>query len=213
MKQAALDHFYKVDPVLHKVALQVGPLFLTSSNNYFESLSSAIIGQQLSDKVGTVIFERFKNLFPQQNISPELVLQMEGALIKSVGTSNSKVRSLKDLALHVTDGRINLQKLPELSDQEVVATLTQVKGIGPWTAEMFLMFSLGREDIFSAGDLGLLRGIQKLYGIEKELNREELTEFSQKWSPFRTYAARVLWKSLDLGKATAKAPSKNPRRV
>lgn len=170
---------------------------LTKSKDYFKSLCREIIGQQLSGKVAEVIFERFIKLFPNKIPSPEKVLRLEDLQLRTVGMSWSKVKFLKDLAEKVNCGVLDLDKLNNLSDAEVTRELSQVKGIGPWTAEMFLMFSLAREDVFSLGDLGLKRAIQKMYKLKREPSKRYMERISRKWSPYRTYVCLILWHSID----------------
>ncbi|MCK5255547.1 MAG: DNA-3-methyladenine glycosylase 2 family protein, partial [Deltaproteobacteria bacterium] len=192
-----LSHFKKVDPVLYSIAKEVGPVedfTVRESSDYFRSLCREIVGQQLSGKVANVIFDRFVKLFPKQEVTPENILKIPDEDIRNVGMSWSKVKFVKDLAQKVIDGTLDVANLNKLNDQQVMEQLMQVKGIGPWTAEMFLMFTLGREDIFSAGDLGLKNAIIKLYNLEKP-SQEEILAISKEWSPYRTYASRVLWKT------------------
>ncbi len=190
-----------VDPVLSdalhrlKDEKDLGP---RKSPDYFADLCEAIINQQLSDKAAATIFGRFVLLFPNKILSPEVLLQLPEDKIRAVGTSWNKVHFLQSLAKSVVANEIHLDLLESLSDREVVVELTKLKGIGPWTAEMFLMFSLGRPDVFSFGDVGLKRAIQKLYQIKKEPSVKRMEQLSKKWSPYRTYAARILWRSLDL---------------
>ncbi|MBI3559512.1 DNA-3-methyladenine glycosylase 2 family protein, partial [Candidatus Gottesmanbacteria bacterium] len=108
-----------------------------------------------------------------------------------------KTRFIRDLAHQVLTKSVQLDQLAQLSDQDVIVELTKVKGIGPWTAEMFLMFTLGREDVFSYGDLGLRKAIKKLYGFKKDPTVKQMDKIVHKWKPFRSFAARILWKSLD----------------
>lgn len=188
-------HFQKVDPVIYKLMQKVGPIENIkprAPNAYFQSICREIIGQQLNGKVVRIIFDRFTKLFPDQKITPEHLLKIPDAKIRKIGPSWSKVSFVKDLAKNVVDGTLNLKKLKNLNDEQVMSELMKVKGIGPWTAQMFLIFTLGREDIFSKGDLGLRKAITKSY---KSKNIESIT---QKWSPHRTHACRVLWKSLDI---------------
>jgi DNA-3-methyladenine glycosylase II len=117
--------------------------------------------------------------------------------MRDQGISWAKIKYIKDLAQKVVDHEVDLVQIETLSDEEVIIALTKVKGIGRWTAEMFLMFALARPDIFSTGDLGLKRAIQKLYGLKVEPDEKKLLQLSKKWSPYRTYAARILWRTLD----------------
>ncbi len=206
MQKKILAHFKKVDPILAKFAEKVGPIILEhrrvdktldGGNFYFVSLTSSIVGQQLSGKVADVIFARFKNLFPKGKITPEYTLKLDTEKIRGIGISYSKISYLKDLAQKFKNGEIKHEKFEALLNEEIAEELIKVKGIGPWTAEMFLMFTLGREDIFSHGDLGLRRGIEKIYKL-KDPTKEEVEKISIKWSPYRSYASLVLWKSLDI---------------
>ncbi len=199
MTKNALSHFRIVDPILFSVAQTIilEEHASRSPNRYFVSLCSEIIGQQLSGRVADVLFDRFEKLFPKRNVTPKRVLATSEAALRATGMSWSKTRFIKDLARHIITHSVSLPSLDALSDAEVIATLTRVKGIGPWTAEMFLMFTLGREDVFSYGDLGLKKAIKKLYGFKKDPTLKQMEKIVNKWKPYRTYAARILWKSLD----------------
>lgn len=198
MNKKAIDHFKKVDPILYKLAIKISPLDIQKSNDYFVSLTREIIGQQLSGRVADVIFERFKNLFPKKKISAKYLLTIPDQKLRSVGTSWGKVSFLKDLSQKVVNEEINFKTIDNLENEEVIKVLLKVKGVGPWTAEMFLMFALGRPDVFSAGDLGLQNAIIRLYKLNGKPDKEKLLEISSKWSPHRTIASRILWRSLDL---------------
>jgi len=155
--RAVLNHFQKTDPVLFSIAKRVDieQIELRETEDYFHSLCCEIIGQQLAKNAACAIFDRFRKLFASEKITPEETIKLTEETIRNVGTSWSKARSIKDLAHEVVNGTLNLKDLRRLDDWQVVENLTKVKGIGPWTAQMFLMFTLGREDIFSHGDLGL----------------------------------------------------------
>ncbi len=198
MHQKVLSHFRKVDPVLHATAIAVGPIEVKKSKTYFADLCDAVISQQLSTKAGATIVGRFFDLFPGRIPTAEKILNIPSEKLRAVGMSNAKVKYIQALATAVKAQQIMLDAIDELSDAEVLVALTKVKGIGPWTAEMFLMFSLGREDVFSAGDLGLRRAIQRVYNLKSEPSPKKLASISKKWSPYRTYASRILWKSLEL---------------
>jgi DNA-3-methyladenine glycosylase II len=190
------EYLIKKDPILGKVVSAVGPLEASHKDNYFLSLIESIISQQLSVKVADVIFARFENLFPEKNITPEKVLEIDTDVMRQVGMSYGKIKYVKSLAQHVIDSPLLFEKFDSLSEEEIIAELTQVKGIGKWTAEMFLMFTMGKPDIFSYGDLGLKNAIKKLYGIE-ELTEEKAKEITDIWKPYRSYGSRYLWRSLD----------------
>ncbi len=165
---------------------------------HFEALVEAIISQQLSVKASDTIFARFVGLFPGGKFpKPEALLKLPIAKYRSVGISGQKTNYIKDLSKRVVSGQLNLNSLHRLDNEEVIAELVTVKGIGRWTAEMFLMFTLRRPDVFSFGDLGLRNAIQKLYKLKSAPTEKQLERITKKWSPHRTTAARYLWKSLD----------------
>lgn len=200
MKQVIKLHFAKVDPVLAKYILliqEIEDLRSRKPSEYFYALCDEIISQQLSGKVASVIFERFKNLFKNGLVTPGLVLELSHEQLREVGMSNAKAKFIKDLSEKVLSGELDLTNINALENSQVIEQLTKVKGIGPWTAEMFLMFTLGREDIFSYGDLGLKNAIKKIYQLESP-TKVEIELISSKWKPYRTYACRILWKSLEL---------------
>lgn len=191
-------HFQTVDPVLFSLLDKIKPFELTKYNDYFVSLCREIIGQQLAGKAADAIYVRFLKLFPKGRVTPGRLLKIPDEKIRAIGPSWSKVGYIKDLAIKIVEKKVNLSRVASLSDEEVMKELTQVKGIGPWTAQMFLMFTLGREDIFSYGDLGLRRAIQKLYNFKKEPGVKQMEKLVIKWKPYRTYAARILWASLEI---------------
>ncbi|MBP9719030.1 MAG: DNA-3-methyladenine glycosylase 2 family protein [Candidatus Levybacteria bacterium] len=192
------DHFQKVDVILFAALEQTGGLEEISSRHtdYFVALCDEIVSQQLSGKVATVIFERFRKLFPKGNITAKAVLKLTHEQLRAVGMSNAKAKYIKDLAEKVVNQEISLDALVIMENEQVIEELTKIKGIGRWTAEMFLMFTLKRKDIFSHGDLGLKNAIKKLYLLENP-TKEQIEIITIKWSPYRTYACRILWNSLD----------------
>ena len=193
-----LNHFKKHDKIMYAAAQKTGLKVIErkDSTQHFSSLCQAIISQQLSWKAADSIFTKFKNLFPRKTITAKHTLTLPLKKLQSCGLSLSKANYIKDLAEHVENKSLPLNNLHKLSDEEVINLLTQVKGIGPWTAEMFLMFSLGREDVFSHGDLGLRNSLKKLYNLDSD-DKVEMQKIAEKWSPYRTYAARVLWDLYD----------------
>jgi DNA-3-methyladenine glycosylase II len=195
----ALEHFKKHDPILYRFAQTLEPIVLPTefkSELFFSHLADSIVGQQLSVKAGNTIWQRVSAIL-NHTITPQSVLAVEDQLFRDAGMSWSKIAYMKDLAKHVLEEKLDLLTLHTHQNDEIIKLLTQVKGIGPWTVEMFLMFTLGRPDVFSLGDLGLKRGIQKLYDLKDEPTKAELLKFAEKWAPYRTYASRILWKSLD----------------
>ena len=195
MERKVLNHFRKADPILFSATKRVKSLKELKPrkhNDLFAALCRDIIYQQLSGKVGNVIYGRFEKLFPSGKIEPKRILKLPAQKIRNVGTSWGKVDFMKDLAKKVLNKEVVLENLQKLDNESVIAELTKVNGIGRWTAEMFLMFSLGREDVFSPGDLGLRRSIERLYKL-RNVTPEKAEKISEKWSPYRTYASLTLW--------------------
>lgn len=198
------SHFKKVDPVIYEFIADLDfnkwlkpRIKKRTDRGYFAALCREIIGQQLSGKVVDVILKRFTSLFDQKVISPQQVLSLKDQSLRDVGMSWAKVSYVKDLAEKIANKELNFKNLHRLNDTEVIIELTNVKGIGPWTAEMFLMFTLGREDVFSHGDLGLRKAVVKLYGLRKP-TPERINRIVKPWSPYKSYGSIALWHSLDL---------------
>lgn len=184
------------DPMLAWLMEQCGPIEVEIHEDYFVSIASTIVGQQLSNKVADVLWGRLFRL-TGEDVRPETLLRLDDAKIREIGISHAKINYLKSLAQAVASGSLSFEQLHLQDDHEVVKALCGVKGIGPWTAEMFLIFSLGRLDVFSMGDAGLQRAVQWLYEMEETPTKGELLEISKKWSPYRTIASLYLWKALD----------------
>ena len=195
VNKKVLDHFKKVDPIIYKAAIKIDLPDLVRADDYFVDLIQTIIGQQLSGKAADTIFGRFKDLMPAQKVTAENILKTKDEKIREAGISYSKIKYIKGVAHEVLNNGLDLKKFDDQSDEVVREDLIKLKGIGPWSAEMFLMFSLGREDIFSPGDLGLKNGIKKLYGFKKDPTQQEMLHISSKWKPYRTYASRILWRT------------------
>ncbi len=187
-------HLAKKDPVMRELIRRYGPCVITPHTRYFSSLCSAIISQQLSVKVAARIEERFNALFRAKNPTPQQVLNQPLSELRSVGLSERKAQYMQSLAEHFVDGRINTRRLQRLSDAEVIEALTEVHGIGKWTAEMFLIFTLGRPDVFSVGDYGLRTASAKLYNLATPA---EIEAHATRWSPYRSVASWYLWRSLE----------------
>ncbi len=193
------QHFEKNDLTLFNWIAQIEAFEMIETHNYFEALCSSIVSQQLSTKVADVIWDRVIHLFPDKKVTPEHILQLTEVDLRAVGLSFAKIKYVKDLASKVLSGELDLEKLPDLDNEEIIAELTKVKGIGRWTAEMFLMFTLARPNVFSHGDLGLKKAIQKIYELPDMPSEEQMLALEEKWDPYKTYASRILWKSLDSG--------------
>lgn len=200
MDKKILLHFKHSDPILYSVFSKIqlpSKLVPRPPKKYFSSLCSIIVGQQLSGRVADVIFSRFQKLFPKGEITPKKLLKIALNQLRKSGLSGSKSRYLRDLADKVENGGLILSQLSTLKEEELTTELTKVVGIGPWSAEMFMIFTLGREDIFSTGDYGLKKAIGKIYSPNKELTAKRLQTISAKWKPYRSYASLVLWRYLD----------------
>lgn len=197
-KLEVIDFFGRVEPGLVSV---IGEINFddwfdveVDESKYFHDLCRTIVGQQLAAKAANAIFARFEKLF--LGVTPENVLSVEPELLRNSGLSWAKVRSVQDLASKVLNGDLRLADLSSLDNEELITELTKVKGIGRWTAEMFLMFRLGRDDVFSLGDLGLKNGLKKYLG-KGDMEKTEINEYTQRWSPYRTYGAIAMWHLLD----------------
>lgn len=196
MFEKALEHFKKNDPVLHEAGLRVDALLLSVHPDPFLRLCRSIVGQQLSVKAAQTIFARFESLF-KHGINPKELLKIPDENLRGAGMSYQKIKYLKDLATKTLSGEIDLHGLDKKENEEIITELVKIKGIGAWTAEMFLMFSLGRSDVFSYGDLGLQNGIAKLYKMKQKPTIKQMEKLTKKWIPYRTFAAMILWRSLD----------------
>jgi DNA-3-methyladenine glycosylase II len=163
----------------------------------YGALLRSIVGQQLSTKAAATIYGRMLELFGGHAPAPRQLLEIDPELIRAAGLSYAKIAYLRDLALHVEEGRVDLEHLPELSDEDVTAQLTDIKGLGKWTADMFLMFHLRRPDILPVGDQGIRRAVQVEYRLRKLPDAKRLEKIARPWRPYRTLACLYLWSSLD----------------
>lgn len=198
--QKVIDHFSKQDKHIHRFLSQMKLETLSPQvkpSEYFHRLTREIVGQQLSVKVADVIYKRFEKLFENKPLTPEMILSMADQSLRDIGMSWGKVKYVKDLALKVKQNELAFDQFSKMTEEEIITELTKVKGIGRWTAEMFLIFNLGREDVFSFGDLGLRRAMEKIYGFEKNVSIKVFEPLVEKWKPYRSYASLALWHSLD----------------
>lgn len=193
----AIVHLKKSDPLLAAVIDRVGPCRIEYREPEFSTLVRSIVYQQLSGKVAAVIFERFLQLLPRRKLTPGAVLRLSIADLRSAGLSNAKAAYILDLAEKTQARSIQFHELPALSDAEVIASLTQVKGVGVWTAHMFLIFALQRPDVLPVGDLGVRSAIKKLYGLEALPVPAEVERIAAVWRPYCSVATWYLWRSLD----------------
>jgi DNA-3-methyladenine glycosylase II len=199
MSRAALTHLRRCDPVLAGIIRRVGPYTLEPKRDgtHFEALARSIVYQQLSGKAAATIHSRVLGLYPRRRLRPEAVLATPDATLRAAGLSGQKLSYLKDLAQHVLDGTVPLARLDRLSDDEIIERLVQVKGVGRWTVQMFMMFRLGRPDVLPDLDLGVQNAIWRAYDLPKRPTPREVMEIGAPWRPYATYASWYLWRSLE----------------
>lgn len=198
--ERATRELSQADPVLRDLIRRIGPceLPMTRRGGYFPALVEAIVYQQLTGKAAARILERFRALFPSRRFpTAEQIAQTPDERLRSAGLSPQKILYLKDLARRMADGSFPLQRISAMDDAEVMRRLTEVKGIGPWTAEMFLIFTLGRPDVLPVTDLGIRKAVQRLYGFKTLPAPRTLAQLGRRWEPYRSVAAWYLWASVD----------------
>jgi len=193
----AVAHLKKCDPVLRSIIERVGPCRMEFGPAEFSSLAEAIIYQQLNGKAAVTIFQRFAALAGEP-ITPDGILRLSDEQLRSAGLSKQKSSYLKDLAAKAADGLLDFSRLPDLPDDEVIKHLTQVKGIGVWTAHMFLIFSLRRPDVLPTGDYGVQMAIKKHYRKRKLPKPKDMEKIARTWEPYRSVACWYMWRSLDI---------------
>ncbi len=204
---ASLDAGYQFlrecgDPVMAALAGRIGPLDHAARrrgrpDDAFESLVRTIVGQQLSTKAARTIYARLAALFGDRAPTPAELLAAEDEALREVGLSRQKIGYLRDLAARVKSGELDLHALHELPDEEVSERITSVKGLGRWSADMFLMFHLRRPDVLPVGDLGIRRAVERAYALPALPDEDSLRAISGPWRPHRTLASLYLWESLD----------------
>ncbi|HZZ81098.1 MAG TPA: hypothetical protein VFE62_21530 [Gemmataceae bacterium] len=182
------------DAVLKPLIRNIGPCTLQINGDHFEILVRSIVSQQISGKAAAAISERLRKTV--KRFRPKNILAASDADLRAAGLSGGKQKSLRDLAAKCEEGLIPLKALREMEDADIITALTQVHGIGPWTAEMFLIFSLGRTDILPVGDYGLRAGVQKHYQLADLPKKQELIELTAGWKPFRSIGTWYIWRSL-----------------
>jgi DNA-3-methyladenine glycosylase II len=195
----ALAHLSTEDPVLGAWIAQAGPCGLrrTRGGTHFEHIAQSIVYQQLSGKAAATIHGRLTGLFGGRPPTPRELLATRDAKLRGVGLSGQKTRYLKDLARHAHEGSVPFDRLEAMDDEGVIATLTSIRGIGVWTAQMFLMFRLGRPDVLPVTDLGVQKAIQVLYRLRKLPSPDRVATIGKRWAPYRTVASWYLWRRVD----------------
>ena len=184
------------DPILKKLHKKYGPhKFEDRSEKLYEELISSIISQQLSNKAADTIYNRFLSLFKgKKHPASKELLKIDSEKLRSAGMSYSKASYIKNIAAAFENRELEIKEIKKMTDEEIIKELTKIKGVGKWTAEMTLIFTLQREDIFSLGDAGLKRAIKNLYNLEKDA---DILKLSENWKPYRSYACWYLWRSLE----------------
>jgi DNA-3-methyladenine glycosylase II len=200
--EQAVEHLRAADDTLRRIIDERGPLDHEARvrgrpTDPYGALLRSIVGQQLSTKAARSIYTRLTDQFGGRAPTPQELLDADPEVVRSAGLSRPKVNYLRSLAEHVVSGELELDKLHELPDDEVAREVTAVKGLGQWTADMFLIFHLGRPDVLPVGDLGVRRAVERAYGLEALPDAETLDRLGDRWRPYRSLASLYLWESLD----------------
>ena len=193
----ALRHLRRADPIMRDVIRRAGPFALKRRRNRFRALVFSILAQQISGNAAAAIRARLLEYLKPQPLSANSISQLSLGELRSVGLSQQKASYLMDLAARVNDGQLQLAGLTRMTDQAVIDILTEVKGIGVWTAQMFLIFSLGRMDVFPHDDLGVRMAIRNLYGLDELPDREISHQIAAPWRPYASVATWYCWRSLE----------------
>ena len=202
----ATAHLADADPVMRQLIDAVGPcrLEFARMDNPFQSLLRSIVYQQLSSKAAATIHRRLLDLFPGEHPDPDEILDTSSETLRSAGLSRNKAAAAKDLARRTLDGTVpSRETLREMENYEIIERLTLVRGIGPWTAEMLLIFQLGRPDVLAATDYGVRNGFRRAYDLEELPTPRELRAYGERWAPHRSVACWYLWRAADLVEWTA----------
>ena len=197
--KAAAKHLAEHDPILAPVIASAGSCTIRPHTNYYQELVDSIISQQLSVKAAAAIEQRFRDMFGGRFPAPKEILTKSLDELRAIGFSYAKGRYVQDLAQKIIDDVVKFDQLDAMTNEEVVAELTVVKGIGEWTAHMFLMFCMGRSDVLPTGDLGIKNGMQNLYGLKQPPTPEKMHTIAKKnhWHPYESIASWYVWQSLD----------------
>jgi DNA-3-methyladenine glycosylase II len=191
------NHISRVDPKLRQLVKKHGPIEFTTGDDPFESLVEAIISQQLNGRAARMIFGKLKALLHTDIIDAPSLHKVSASRLRKVGVSPQKIRYLRDLSSRVVRGKLNLENLKNMPDDEVIQILDEVKGIGPWTAHMFLLFTLGRPDVLPVDDLGIQTSIRKVYSLRQLPDGKRIQKIAKNWHPYCSVASLYLWHSKD----------------
>lgn len=195
--RAAQTQLKKNDPRMREIIRSVGPFTLRPKRHHFQTLASSIVSQQISTAAAQTILQRLQDHLQPQGWEPQAIAELDLETLRTLGVSRQKGTYLLDLAQHVASGRLDLKNVARKSDDAVVEALTEVKGIGVWTAQMFLIFSLGRLDVLPVGDYGIRKAVQLQYQLDELPTPAEVMVIAQPWRPYATVASWYLWRTLD----------------
>src|ERR671926_222270 len=210
MHRKAITHLKRADPILARIIESVGPCRFEprTTGSHFDAVVRAIVYQQLSGSAAFTIHSRLLALYGGETPAPVALLATPEETLRAVGLSRQKIAYMRDLAHRVESGDVPIHMLHELSDDEVIEALTRVKGVGVWTAQMFLMFRLGRPNVLPVLDLGIRKAIQRAYRMRALPSAERIQKLGARWEPYCTIACWYLWRSLDVNGATESPPAK-----
>lgn len=193
----ALNHLKKSDPTLAAIITRVGPYKITYREPSFEALARAIVFQQLNGKAARTIYERFEQAAGGK-VTPEAIQNLSVGEMRRAGLSKQKIGYIRDLAEHALSGKVDFTNLHRMSDEEVIVALTDIKGVGEWTAHMFLIFALRRPNVLATGDLGVRTAVQRAYKKRKLPTPQQMQKIAESWHPYCSVACWYLWRSLEL---------------
>jgi len=202
--QKGIRHLKRSDPILARIISRVGPVKFELDDDHYEAVVGSIIFQQLAGSAARAILNRFKQLYGGRIPSPREYLSTDVEKLRGSGLSPQKISYIKDLAERIENGTLDLKRLENLPDEEALNELDNVRGIGRWTAEMFLIFKLGRTDVLPVDDLGLRKAAQKAYRLRKLPTRDRFEQLAEKWHPYSSISTFYLWKSMEKPEAPAK---------
>ncbi|MCS7025312.1 MAG: DNA-3-methyladenine glycosylase [Bryobacteraceae bacterium] len=192
----AVRHLQAADPTLAKIIATVGPCRIAYRPPTFDTLVRSILAQQLSGKVARIIAERLYALAGEEELSASQLLKIRDDQLRGAGLSEQKITYIKELARHTVEGKVNFESLRQASDETVIETLTKIKGIGVWTAQMFLIFALRRPDVLPISDLGIRKAMQRAYHLTELPRPRQMVELALPWRPYCSVACWYLWRSL-----------------
>ena len=193
----ARNHLRKQDPVMKKMIQSVGPFTVKVQRDRFKTLARSMVSQQISGKAADSIWKRLESLVAETGITAEAIAKLSIDELRTAGVSNQKATYLLDLSQHVLNGNVQLNTLGRKTDEAIIEELTIVKGIGVWTAQMFLIFGLGRLDVLPTDDLGIKNSIQKYYELKQLPTKTQIETLAQPWRPYASVASWYLWNAID----------------